>query len=128
MIKIRLSLPCPVNRKDMPLNRRVRGRMIPMKVLTPEYRQKRQRLVAEVWDQIGGRPKEPMKGSVQVFMVMTPRDKRTADCDAYWKCLLDGLAMAGVYLDDKQVVHHGGERLPNPVHPGWLDVTVEELP
>lgn len=132
MIRLRLSLPCPANRRLFPVpfkKKLSNGRTIDLAVqaTSKEYRQKQERLVAEVWKALGGRP-QAILGHVQVFLTITPRDKRTADVDAYWKALLDGLVKANVIKDDKQVVHHGGERLPNPQHPGWLDVTVEELP
>lgn len=132
MIRLRLSLPCPANRRlfPVPFKKTLKsGRMISMatQALSKEYRVKQHRLVAEVWKALGGRP-QAILGHVQVFMVMTPRDKRTADCDAYFKAVLDGLAKANVYADDKQVVQCSGERLPNPTHPGFLDVEIHEVP
>lgn len=132
MIRLRLSLPCPANRRLHPIfftkklksGKRFTGAV---QSLSKEYRQKQERLVAEVWKDLGGRP-QAITGHVQVFMVMTPRDKRTADVDAYSKAVLDGLTKANVWLDDKQVVHHACERLPNPQHPGWLDVEIHEVP
>lgn len=133
MIKLRLSLPCPVNRRFFPIPFKRKfssGKTYngAVQCLTPEYRSKQQRLVAEVWKQLGGKPAQPMTGPVQVFMTMTPRDKRTADVDAYSKSVLDGLTKAGVWLDDKQVVRHDCERLPNPQHPGFIEVTIQEIP
>lgn len=132
MIKLRLSLPCPFNRRVMPIPFKKKlksGKTFNGSVLclTREYRSKQERLVAEVWQALGGRP-QAMTGDVQVFLTMTPRDKRTADCDAYFKAVLDGLVKANVLKDDKQVVHCSMERLPNPEHPGHIDVTIEELP
>jgi Holliday junction resolvase RusA-like endonuclease len=131
-IKLRLSLPCPINRRFIPITFTKKGKSGKkftgaIQALSREYRQKQVQMVAEIWKQIGGRP-QPTTGNVQVFAVMTPRDRRTADVDAYFKALLDGLVKANILTDDKQVVHTACERLPNPVHPGWLDVTVEQLP
>ena len=127
VIKLRLSLPCPVNRMHFALPMSSGKKRFTKKVLSKEYREKRQHLVHEVWQQTGGKP-QPMTGSVAVHYTITPRDRRTADVDAYEKTLLDGLQMAGVYLNDNQVVHVTKERLPNPEHPGHIDVTIEELP
>ena len=132
MISLRLSLPCPVNRRFIPITYTKRlksGKKFTgaIQALSKEYRDKQQRLVAEVWKQLGGRP-VAITGNVQVFMTMTPRDKRTADVDAYSKAILDGLAKANVFLDDKQVVRHDCERMPNPQHPGFIDVTIQEVP
>lgn len=132
MISLRLSLPCPANRRLFPVpfkKKLASGKVLNLatQATSKEYRQKQERLVAEVWKALGGRP-QPILGHVQVFLTITPRDKRTADVDAYWKALLDGLVKANVIKDDKQVVHHGGERLPNPQHPGWLDVVIDEVP
>jgi Holliday junction resolvase RusA-like endonuclease len=96
------------------------------KVLSGEYRKKRELLISEVWKQLGGKP-APMTGDVRMSYTITPRDKRTADVDAYEKTLLDGLQMAGVYLNDKQVVQISKERMPAAVHPGCIEVTIEEL-
>ena len=132
MIKLRLSLPCPANRRLFPVpftKKLANGKTLSLatQATSKEYRQKQERLVAEVWKQLGGRP-QAILGHVQVFLTITPRDKRTADVDSYWKALLDGLVKANVIKDDKQVVHHAGERMPNPAHPGFLDVTIEEIP
>ncbi len=131
VIKLRLSLPCPSNRRFIPITytKKTKGGKKftgAIQALSKEYRQKQVRLVAEVWKALGGRP-VAMVGSVQVFMTMTPRDKRTADIDAYSKAVLDGLTKANVWLDDKQVVRHDCERLPNPVHPGWIDLEIQEI-
>ncbi len=132
MIKFRISLPCPINRRFTPITftkKHASGKSFTSarQALSSEYRKKQERMIYEIWKQIGGRP-QPTTGNVQVFAVMTPRDKRTADVDAYFKALLDGLVKANILTDDKQVAHTACERLPNPVHPGWLDVTVEQLP
>jgi len=127
MIVLRLSLPCPMNRMFFSLPLRSGAKRFAKKVLTTEYRKKRQQLVDEVWQQTKGKP-VAMTGDVQVTYTITPRDKRTADVDAYEKALLDGLQMAGVYLNDKQVVQVSKERMPVAEHPGRIDVTVEELP
>jgi Holliday junction resolvase RusA-like endonuclease len=132
VIKLRLSLPCPVNRRFIPITftkKLKSGKKFTgaVQALSKEYRQKQMRLVAEVWKALGGRP-EAIPGPVQVFMVMTPRDKRTADCDAYFKAVLDGLVKANVLKDDKQVVQCSNERLPNPQHPGFIDLEVHEVP
>jgi Holliday junction resolvase RusA-like endonuclease len=132
VIKLRLSLPCPVNRRFIPITftkKLKSGKKFTgaVQALSKEYRNKQERLVAEVWKALGGRP-EAILGPVQVFMVMTPRDKRTADCDAYFKAVLDGLVKANVLRDDKQVVQCSNERLPNPQHPGFIDLEVHEVP
>lgn len=131
MLQLRLSLPCPLNRmyRAVPVfgvKRGVRFIKYSMQVLSQRARQRRDLLVAEVWKQCGGRP-VPMRGRVQVSYTVTPRDKRTPDVDAYEKHLLDTLAHASVYVNDKQVVQVSKERMETPERPGRVDVTVWEL-
>lgn len=127
MIHLRnLPLPCPINAlyRAVPI-RLKNGRMIQKQVTSQRARVRRIELVAEIWKQLGG-PPQPMKGDVQVTYTITPRDRRTADVDAYEKHLLDCLQHAGVYENDKQVVQVSKERL-EPQHPGSLDVQIWEI-
>jgi crossover junction endodeoxyribonuclease RusA len=94
-------------------------------VLSKRARERRDLIVEQIHQRLGGRP-EPMAGSVAVQMTVTPRDKRTPDVDAHIKHLLDCLAHAGIYEDDRQVTAVYVERMPTPQHPG--SVTVEVWP
>lgn len=127
MIHLRaLPLPCPVNRLYRAVPMRLKsGHTISKQVLSKQARMRRDLVVAAIWKQLGGRP-QPMTGDVQVSYTVTPRDRRTPDCDAHAKQLLDCLAHAGVIANDRQVVHIAVERLP-PQHPGHLDVQISEV-
>ncbi len=126
MIKLRLSLPCPINRRFFPMPIRKGGRSFAIQVLSKEYREKQTRLVAEVWKQLGGRP-TPYTGAVQINYTITPASKKTPDFDAFEKALYDGLAKAGVVSDDKQFVSGHKERLPAVERPGFLCVEIYPL-
>lgn len=126
MIRLKLSLPCPVNRRFIPILINKGGRKIAIQSLSPEYRKKQSRMVDEIWKQLGGKPKAYV-GIVQVSFTVTPRDRRTADSDAYFKALYDGLQKAGIVTDDKQIKSGHNELLPNAVFPGCLDVEVYPL-
>jgi Holliday junction resolvase RusA-like endonuclease len=68
-----------------------------------------------------------MTGPVAVQVMVTPRDRRTPDCDAMSKHLLDCLAHASVYANDKQVERLTMERAPQPKHPGSMVVEIWEI-
>lgn len=123
MIRLQLSLCCPVNRMSRAAFFQKGSRMVPYTYLSSEYRAKRKRLVAEVWQQLGGKP-TPIEGPCQVNITIWPRDKRTADLDAYTKSIYDGLQLAGVVKDDKQFVQGNMERMPTPEFPGRIVVEV----
>ena len=126
MIRLTLSLPCPANRlyRAIAFKTKAGGRFS-KQILSKVARQKRDLLIAEVWEQLGGRP-EPITGPVQVSYTVVPRDKRTPDVDAYEKHLLDCLTKAGVWNDDKQVIQVSKERI-EPKHPGFLIVEIWEV-
>jgi Holliday junction resolvase RusA-like endonuclease len=131
VIKLRLSLPCPVNRRFTPISYSKKfpsGKRVTLarQVLSKEYRQKQERLVSEVWKQLGGRP-TPYVGAVQINFTITPATKKTPDQDAYHKALYDGLARAGVVSDDVQLVSGNVERMPNAQYPGHLEVEIYPL-
>ena len=126
MIKLTLSLPCPLNQMMRSGFFRKGNRMIPYSYLSPTYRARRKRLVAEVWQQLGGKP-EPTDKECQLSFTIYPRDKRIADVDAYDKALQDGLMMAGIVKDDKQFVQVSKERMPTPEWPGRIEVEIREI-
>ncbi len=128
MIDLRnLPLPCPLNALYFPIAMRVKNghRSFNKLVKSKRARERGKLLVIAIQQQLGGKP-EPMKGDVQVSFTITPRDRRTPDCDAFHKHLLDCLQHAGVFVSDKQVVHVVAERLP-PQHPGHVDVQISEV-
>ena len=61
--------------------------------------------------------------SVAVIAQMHPPDKRTRDCDNYWKALLDAMTAGRVWDDDSRVRLQVGEML-DPVRGGLVVVTV----
>jgi Holliday junction resolvase RusA-like endonuclease len=122
VLKLTLSLPCPQNRRQRPGF--AGGK--PFMYLSKECREKRKRLVAEVWKQLGGKP-EAMTGPCQINCTMWAATKKTPDLDAFLKELYDGLAVAGVVLNDKQFVHGTNERMPEPAYPGRMEVEIWEI-
>ena len=63
--------------------------------------------------------------SVAVIAHMHPPDKRTRDCDNYWKALLDAMTAGRVWDDDSRVRVQIGEML-DPVRGGLVVVTVTD--
>jgi Holliday junction resolvase RusA-like endonuclease len=123
----KVPLPCPANRLHGVMNIRKGGRFIPMKVLSKEARIKRDLVVADLLRQMGGTPPR-LSRPVTISFSVTPRDKRTPDWDAYTTQLCDCLQKAGVVVDDKLIAMGSGERMPNSCRPGWIDITITELP
>lgn len=123
----KLPLPCPANQLHGVMVVRKGKRLIPMKVLTQRARIRRDIVVVEMLRQMRGmRPM--LTKPVTISFSVTPRDRRTPDWDAYTKQLCDCLEHAGVVANDKQICMGTGERLPNPQRPGWIDLTLQELP
>jgi Holliday junction resolvase RusA-like endonuclease len=129
MIKLELPLCCPLNSLYRALPFTVKGRngskdrTLAHQVLSKRARIKRDELVACIWKQLGGRP-EAILGPISLQVMVYPRDKRTPDADAYAKHLMDILAKAGVYQNDKQVERVAFERSPQPEFPGRMVVEV----
>jgi Holliday junction resolvase RusA-like endonuclease len=55
-------------------------------------------------------------------------DRRPRDGQNYMEHLADCLEMAGVLANDRLLVHEVRETMPNTEKPGWVDVSLEELP
>lgn len=121
MIKLTLSLPCPQNRRQRPSF----GKGKPFLYLSKECREKRKRMVAEIHQQLGGKP-EPMTRDCQMTFIIYPATKKLPDLDAYTKELLDGLAQAGVVANDRQVIQISKERL-TPDYPGRIELELWEI-
>ncbi len=131
MIRLDLPLCCPLNSLYRALPFTIKGkngksRTLAHQVLSKRARVKRDELVYLIWKALGGRP-EPFVGPVMVQVMIYPRDRRTPDADAYSKQLLDILARAGVYGNDKQVERVTFERSPEPRFPGSMTVEVWPL-
>jgi len=134
MIRLALPLPCAVNKiwrtVEFPL------RLSPHKtvwkqrtILSKTARNRCQAIIAAVWDQCGGRP-VPMQGPVMVQGYFHPTKHRNGalpDADAYTKHLLDCLAKAGVYLDDKQVAASPFLERLEPKAKGSMTIEVWEI-
>lgn len=134
MIVLDLPLPCPLNRLYRAMTYTDRngrpvmkhGRVLAKQILSKRARDLRELVIAAIWKQLGGRP-QPLNGDVQMAYTVTPRDRRTPDCDAYEKHLLDCLQHAGVIVNDKQVVQVSKERLPTAKRPGGIHVEIWEI-
>lgn len=123
----RVSLTCPANALHGVMYVRKGKRMIPMKVLSQRARIRRDIVVAELLQQVKGKPPR-IDRPVTVSFSVTPRNRLTPDWDAYTKQLCDCLEHAGIVTNDKLICMGTGERLPVAKMPGWIDVTVTELP
>lgn len=117
--RLRLPLPCPLNRYWRPVTRYKLGK-------STEAKENAKLLVDEIRKQVG-RP-VPVTGPVSVQVRVVPRDRRIPDIDAYAKQLLDVLAHSGVIENDRQVVHLTVERERVPEYPGHLEVGIYPLP
>ncbi len=132
MIRLELPLCCPLNSLYRALPFTVKGknggksRTLAHQVLSKRARIKRDELIYLICKHLGGRP-EAMKGPVALQVMVYPRDRRTPDADAYAKHLMDILAKANVYANDKQVERMTFERHPVPEFPGRMVVEVWEL-
>lgn len=129
MIRLSLPLCCPLNSLYRALPFTVKGknggkdRHMARPVLSKRARIKRDELIAAIWKQLGGRP-EAILGPISLQVMVYPRDRRTPDADAYAKHLMDILAKAGVYVNDKQVERVSFERAPQPEFPGRMVVEI----
>lgn len=123
MIHLSLPLCCPLNSLYRALPFKKNGRTMARPVLSKRARIKRDELIAAIWKQLGGKP-DSILGPVALQVMVYPRDKRTPDADAYAKHLMDILAKAGVYVNDKQVERMTFERHPVPEFPGRMTVEV----
>lgn len=124
----RLPLACPMNRlyRAIPI-RLANGRTVTKSVLSSRARVCKQALVSEMLRQMGGRPPR-IDRECTVTISVTPSNKRTPDADAYLKQTCDALQAAGVVLNDKLIVQITTERMPTSERPGWMSLTVSELP
>lgn len=124
----RLPLACTLNSlyRAIPI-RLANGKTVTKSVLSSRARTCKQALVSEMLRQLGGRPPR-LDRECSVTISVTPRDRRTPDADAYLKQTCDALQAAGVITNDKLIVQIVTERMPSPERPGWMNVTVSELP
>jgi crossover junction endodeoxyribonuclease RusA len=72
----------------------------------------------------GGR--KDLLGLLSVSIIAVPPDARRRDIDNVLKAPLDGLAKAGVYDDDFQIIRLSIERV-KPSKPGCLMITITEV-
>ncbi len=125
---IRLTnLPMPVskNRLHQPIRC---GRFTKM-VRSKAARLRGQEIVAAIWKQLGGRLHDPAitKPCSMVWDITFP-DKRKRDLANFVEHLQDLLQEARVIDDDSLIVHQVGEVMPSIVKPGFVNVTLEEIP
>lgn len=127
MIEISMKgvpLPCPSNR----LYRAFMGKgmKFPRQILSAEARKKRTAVCVFMRARCGGAIQ--LTCAMSLHYIITPRDRRTPDIDAYEKSLLDCLQHSGVIVNDKQIVQITKEIMPIPHVPGWIDLTLVEVP
>lgn len=81
-------------------------------------------LVLEEWAKVG----VSFRGRLAIRVGVVWSDNRwIGDVDGVWKCLLDSLALAGAYKNDKQIKLEIGEEI-GVERPGWVDVILGPKP
>jgi Holliday junction resolvase RusA-like endonuclease len=128
MIELRftkLPLPCPTNQ----LYRAFlgKGMKFPRTILSQRARKLRQVVVGSLLAQLKGR-RPALSTACSIDYVVTFPDKRPRDIDCYEKQLLDCLQHAGVISNDKIVAQISKQSVPQAQRPGWIDLTLRELP
>ena len=122
---LRLPLPCSKNALHIPIKC---GRFTKL-VRSKKARTIGEALVAAIWLQIGGKPSRPcFTRPVSMTWTITFPDRRPRDGQNYMEHLADCLELAGVLANDRLLVHEVRETMPNTEKPGWVDVSLEELP
>lgn len=124
---IRLNLPLPVSKNARHMAVKC-GRFYKT-VRTKAARLKEEAAVALIWQQLGGRLRQPSftrPVSVTVFLVFP--DKRQRDGANYTESLFDCLERSGVVSNDALIVHHVCEVSPEFHKPGSCTVTIDEIP
>lgn len=125
MIKLRLAMPVSKNARHIPIRC---GKWMKL-VRSKACKLKERAMVEDIWKQIGGKPESPcFTRPVSMFWTLTPPDRRPRDLCNYAESLCDCLQEAGVLADDKLIVHEGSELMPVPSKPGFVEVTLEEIP
>jgi Holliday junction resolvase RusA-like endonuclease len=122
---LNLALPFSKNRMYRPL---VCGRYAQM-VRTRESKLRGLLIINQIWQQLGGRLREPSitKPCSLVWSITFP-DRRKRDRHNYMEHLADILQEAKVVADDSLIVHEVGEVMPVFSRPGFVDLTIQELP
>lgn len=124
---ILLKLPMPTSKNALHVPVRC-GKFTKM-VRSKKAKLRGQEIVAAIWKQLGGVLTEPIfTGPVSIEWTLTPRNKRLVDRQNYLEHLADCLEEAKVVANDRLLVHEVSEMMPVPVSPGWVDVTITELP
>ena len=126
-LTLRVSLPCPLNR----LYRSVLmpGWKWPRTILSARARVCSNILMGEILKQTERMAKPIFAGPVSIAdYTIVPRDRRPVDFDAYDKQLFDCLAKAGVLANDKQIKHGGSKEILPPKRPGYISITITDLP
>lgn len=92
-------------------------------------RLREQEIVLAIWKQLGGRLTTPAitKPCTMEWSITFP-DKRKRDGQNYMEHLADCLQRANVVADDALIVHEIRETMPTFEKPGYVTLTIRELP
>jgi hypothetical protein len=125
---IRLTkLPLPVSKNALHIPIRC-GKWTKM-VRSKKAKLRGEMIITHIWKQLGGRLHEPIiTRPAQIHWTITFPDNRKRDRANYYEHLCDLLQEAKVIADDCLLVHENGEEMPQRIKPGWIDLTLEELP
>lgn len=122
---LRLPLPVSKNALHVPVkcgkwHKLVRSR---------KARLRGEEICAAIWKQIGGKPSQPVfTRPVSMTWTVTFPDRRDRDGQNYTEHLSDCLQAAGIVSNDKLIVHEVRETMPGVEKPGFVNVTIEEIP
>lgn len=121
----RLPLPCSKNDLHIPIRC---GRFTKL-VRSKAARLKEEEIVVNIWKQLGGRLTAPAitKPCTMAWSITFP-DKRKRDGQNYMEHLADCLQRANVVADDALIVHEVRETMPTFENPGYVTLTIRELP
>jgi Holliday junction resolvase RusA-like endonuclease len=122
---LRLPLPLSKNQLHIPIKCGKWHKLVRSK----KARIREQEIVQAIWKQIGGKPLNPcFTKPVSVSWTIVFPDRRIRDGANHGEQLFDCLEAAGIVSNDALIVAEHRETMPQPCKPGWVDVTIEEIP
>jgi hypothetical protein len=120
-------LPLPVSKNALHVPVRC-GKWTKM-VRSQKARLRGLEICAAIWRQIGGKPSAPIfTRPVSMAWTVTFPDRRVRDGQNYMEHLSDCLQEAGIVSNDKLIVHEVRETMPGVERPGFINLTIQEIP
>ncbi len=120
-----LSLPISKNALHIPVRC---GRFTKL-VRSQKARIRGDLIIHQIWQQLGGRLRDPaITKPCSMTWTITFPDRRKRDGQNFYEHLCDLLQAANVVADDSLIVHEVRETMPTFRKPGFVDLTLQELP